>query len=175
MITLELIGFISTLLCVYYTVGEKIISWPIGIIGCMSYLILFYEHNLFGEMSLQIFFIFQSLIGWYNWGTKKHSLVVTRISNTLFMFHIIITLLITYCVVIWFNLNFLDIFTSIASILATYYLTKKILQNWILWIVIDLLLVFLLCYKDLYISALLYSILFIMAINGYLKWSKTNN
>lgn len=173
MILLEIIAFITTLLCVHLTVRENIYSWPLGIISNIVFFIIFYHNNLFGEMFLQIVFIIQSIQGWVNWGTKKNNLSITKLNNKNFLIDLGLIIIISYIVSKPNLVSFLDIFTAAASLYATYYLVNKYIQTWILWILVDLILIGLFTYKGLYISASLYLILLIMATTGLITWYKT--
>ncbi len=172
MIILEIIAFITTLLCVYLTVNEKILAWPLSIISSLLFLVIFYNSNLYGESFLQIIFIIQSIQGWINWGNKKEVLKISYLNKYTFIFECMLMLLMSYLLSSDI-VRFFDILTAVVSLYATYYLTKKFIQTWILWIIVDLILVVLLSYKGLYISASLYLVLLIMATTGLITWYKT--
>jgi len=173
MVVLEIIGFITTLLCVYLTMKENILAWPIGIIGCVSYFLIFRDSSLYSEMSLQVIFITQSILGWINWSKPRDELKITKLKENHFDIHLTFTIFLGFIITILTPLNFLDILSSLLSILAMYYLTKKIIETWIVWVIVDFILTTLFIYNGLYISGLLYIILTILAINGYFKWRKT--
>lgn len=173
MVILEIIGLITTLWCVHLTVKENILAWPIGIVANIAFFLIFYENNLYGEMTLQLIFIGQSINGWLNWANKKNVAVIHEIAYNKFAYHflqaVFVTLFLTYSIS---TLSMLDVFSSILSVIATYYLSKKIFQSWMLWILVDIILIGLFISKELYISAILYLILLILAIRGYLAWDK---
>ncbi len=152
MLQLEILGFVTTLWCIYLTIKENIIAWPVGIISNVVFFLIFYQNHLYGETTLQFIFILQSIYGWVSWGNKKDVAVIHEISFNKFAFHIIqivfFTLFFSYSSN---SLGFLDMFTSVGSVFATYYLVKKIFQAWILWILIDILLIILFLTKGLYI------------------------
>lgn len=172
MLIFEIIGFISTLACVYLTMKENILAWPIGIIGCLSYLVIFRDANFYGEMSIQIIFIFQSILGWINWSKPKEQLKINKLPKNHFDVHLTFTIFLAFIITLYTLLNFLDVLSTLFSILATYYLIKKIVESWFVWVIVDLILTIVFINKGLYISGLLYAILLILAIKGYFKWDK---
>jgi nicotinamide mononucleotide transporter len=172
MLGLEIFGSISVLLCVYLTVKQNVLCWSVGILGCIAYFIIFYSSQLYGESFLQIVFIIQSLYGWYYWKKKEDVLNITTLNTKTFITHIVI-LLVTYFLLTNLTiLGSLDTMITLISLLATYYLTKKYLESWMLWITVDVLSVLLLLGRELYISAILYFILLILATSGLLLWRK---
>jgi nicotinamide mononucleotide transporter len=97
---------------------------------------------------------------------------ITTLNTKTFITHIVI-LLVTYFLLTNLTiLGSLDTMITLISLLATYYLTKKYLESWMLWITVDVLSVLLLLGRELYISAILYFILLILATSGLLLWRK---
>src|SRR5476651_2027736 len=68
---LEWIGFITTIACVYLAAKQNIWNWPIGIISVVTYMVVFFKSQLFGDAGLQIYFLGTSIYGWYFWIKKK--------------------------------------------------------------------------------------------------------
>tara|TARA_R110000772_G_scaffold1210_5_gene4320 strand:- start:9426 stop:9965 length:540 start_codon:yes stop_codon:yes gene_type:complete len=174
MLGLEILGSISILLCVYLTAKQNVLCWPIGILGCIAYLIIFYSSELYGESFLQIVFIIQSLYGWYYWKKKDDLLNVTKIGILPILNHLVILIILFIGVIMGVEfMGILDTVITLLSLLATYYLTKKYLESWYLWIVVDILAIILFFDRGLYVSSALYLGLLILATNGLFKWKKS--
>jgi nicotinamide mononucleotide transporter len=175
---IEIIAVIFSLVCVYLTTRQNIWCWPTGIIGVIAFFILFYQNNLYSEMSLQIVFLIQSLYGWYNWGKDKEELPVTKLKLGKFVKHIIYTTFISILIGIMLEAEtnssqpFLDSLTACFSLLANWYLTRKIFQSWVLWIVVDVLLTAMFIRQGLYLSAGLYFVFIALAYKGLLSWKR---
>ena len=173
MLGLEILGAISILLCVYLTAKENVWCWAVGILGCLAYLVIFYSTGLYGESFLQLVFIIQSLYGWYYWKKKENVLEVIKIDSEKFVKHFTLVIVVFNALMYLTPLGFLDSIITLLSLLATYYLTKKYLESWYLWIVVDILAIYLYFDRGLYVSSVLYVGLLILATIGLLKWKKS--
>ncbi len=178
---IEIIAVSFTLLSVILTIKKSIWCWPVGIIGIIVYFYLMVHVKLYADAGLQAFFFIQSVYGWYLWSNRKqkNEFKVTRLSmyNTIIVILILAlgTLVCGYILHMYTNasITFIDSFLSIGSIIATQLLTKKKLESWILWMILDIIYVGVFFYKDLTLSSLLYAIFFILAIQGYKSWMKS--
>ena len=177
----ETLGFLTGVVCVFLVVKENIWNWPVGLANNIFYVIVFWRARLFADMSLQVVYFALGILGWYRWlfgGSGKDSLNISRVSKSslasLCIFVVAATTLLTYYLR---RANdsapFLDACTSVLSIAAQYLLTKKILENWLFWIVTDVLSVGLYLYKDLALTALLYFIFLAMCVAGLVQWHRT--
>lgn len=181
---IELFASSLTLLCVWLTTKKNLLSWPIGIIATILYSLIFFNVKLYADFFLQIIFFIQSLYGWFNWSTNKqsNSKVVIQELNKIEIFKYFILFIVG-----WYSLfKFLTIYTeasipfidsqlAVLCIIANWLLSKRIIQNWIIWIYVDFIYIFLYYYKELYISSGLYLILLFLAINGYINWKNIKN
>lgn len=134
-------------------------------------------------MSLQGYYLLISIYGWFNWAKGKgdsasYKLPVTRVS-----LRMVVILLIIF-IILWISIAFLlihltnsdvpwgDAFTTAGSIVATWMLARKILEHWIIWVVVDSVSAGLYLFKDMYPTVLLYFIFTVIAVVGYYKWKK---
>jgi len=178
---LEWLGFISTIACIYLAAKENILNWPISILSIVISAILYFESHLFGDFLLQFYFLFTAFYGWWFWlqKRKEQEKPVVRINtrNWIIVVGIIgILTLVLGSLLDYYtptNVPYEDGFCTAVSLVAQIMLTRKILENWILWIIVDICYVPLLMYKDLNVYALLYAILVVIAVKGYLDWRKT--
>jgi len=191
---LEFIGTIFNLWCVWLTAKGKISSWPIGIVGVIFYIFLFYQINLYSDLFEQFYFLITSFYGWYLWlnlkGKKERNegeLKITK--NTLkskityITITLLGTLLLTYFmknVHLYFptiftepaSYPFIDAFTTVLSFVATILLAKKKVDSWILWILVDIIGIWLYYVKGVKFISLEYLIFLGLATNGLFKWKK---
>lgn len=176
----EWIGVITGFACIYLATRESVWSWPVSIISVLAYAWVFYEAKMYGDMSLQFYFLFTAIYGWYYWMKKKESddKPITdldlrgRITAVLAV--IILTVLLGVFLANFTDTDvpFADGFCTAMSFVAQVLLTRKVLYNWILWIIVDICYVPLYIYKNLNLSAVFYTVLIALAIKGYLDWKK---
>jgi nicotinamide mononucleotide transporter len=178
---LEWLGFITTIACIYLAAKANIWNWPISIISIVISAILYFDSHLFGDFILQFYFLFTAFYGWWFWLQKKKEEEKPIISIGAKHWLLIVAAIIVLTLLLGFildrytptNVPYEDGFCTAVSFVAQIMLTRKILQNWVLWIVVDICYVPLLVYKNLNLYAVLYAILVIIALKGYSDWRKT--
>lgn len=178
---LEVLGFVSSLAGVWLTAKGKLLNWPVNIIACLVYCYIYYKALLYCDASLQLFFVVMCFYGWYEWkyGGEQHEELPISKSNLktiliLALVTIPVTALLTFIVGRYTNSTtpLPDAFTTALSLVATWMAAKKIIENWHVWVLADLIYVGLYIYKGLYLTAVLYFIFIPLAIYGYLVWKK---
>lgn len=178
---LEWVGTISGFACVYLAARQNIWNWPVAIISVIAYGILFYDYQLYGDAFLQLYFMVTSFYGWYFWTVRKKESdqkpVVTLKGKQLFM--VGLTGILLTGLLGWFldnytdsNVPYVDGFCTALSFIAQFLMTRKVLQNWILWIIVDICYVPLYIYKELMLTAVLYTLFLALAVMGYMQWKK---
>lgn len=183
----ELIGTLFGLISVYFASRANILTWGTGIVNEVFLFILFFQVQLYADMFLQIYFFIVSLYGWYNWNSKTAE---SKISETSFRNKIFLTVTILFGTLIsgflftnihlylptYFKIQaaypFTDSFVMVSSIIATILLAKKKIENWYLWIAIDLVCVVLYFKKGVYFLSLEYFIFLGLASYGLYHWKK---
>jgi nicotinamide mononucleotide transporter len=178
---LEWVGTITGFICIYLAAKENIWNWPISIISVLAYTFIFFESKLYGDTALQLYFLFTAFYGWYFWLKKKaaHEKPIESINGKQWL--MIITGIIILTGLLGFFLShytdtdvpYIDGFCTAMSFAAQLLMTRKVLQNWIIWIVVDICYVPLYLHKHLSLTALLYFVLIILAFIGYLDWRRT--
>ena len=187
---IEIAGTLFALIYLYFSINEKIWLWPTGFIASLFYLVVFFKSQLYADMGLQVYYLVVSVYGWYNWIGKRKLLEIETSIHTssltllkwLPYFAIIILLnIVLYLALVSLpeqiglppsDMPALDAFTTAASIVGTYMLARKILENWIIWIVVDSVSVGMYLYKGLYVTTFLFIIYTVMAVIGYFNWKK---
>ena len=160
---------------------QNILCWAAWIISSIMYLFVMFSAGLYMESGLQIFYIVMGIYGWIQWNNRssKNNLTVSTwpIINHIYILLILIVL-VTFSGLILSNLTeavspYIDAFTTWGAIIATYMVAKKILENWYYWFVVDFVSVFLFLSRELYTTALLFSIYIILVIFGFIAWRKS--
>ncbi len=158
--------------------------WLTSIVMVLMYVVVFYKSGFYADMSFQFYYLIVSLYGWIYWfksrGVRKiESIKTFKLNSKQWIVSILISVLFFF--IIYFGLTTFtnsqvaagDAFTTALSITATWLLARKILENWLFWIVVDAVSTGLYIYKGLYPSAILFFVLTLLAIVGYFKWKKT--
>lgn len=160
---------------------QNILCWAAWIISSIMYLFVMFSAGLYMESGLQIFYIVMGIYGCIQWNNRSsnNNLTVSTwpIINHIYILLILIVL-VTFSGLILSNLTeavspYIDAFTTWGAIIATYMVAKKILENWYYWFVVDFVSVFLFLSRELYTTALLFSIYIILVIFGFIAWRKS--
>ncbi|MFZ6775498.1 nicotinamide riboside transporter PnuC [Undibacterium sp. Ji83W] len=179
---LELASFVLSVITVALNIRQLHWAWLFSIVSSGLYAAVFFDARLYGDMGLQFVFILVSVWGWFNWlrgDDAQERLQVTRLNTPDRRSSLGATLL-AFVLLAWFlktytdtDVPYADGFLTAGSLLGQVLLSRKKLENWHVWIVVDVLYVGLYIYKGLMLTALLYAIFVIMAIMGLRAWSKT--
>jgi nicotinamide mononucleotide transporter len=178
----EIIAVLFSLICTWLAVKKHILNWPMGIIAVIAYMLLFYKEKLYADMVLQVIFMIQGFYGWYNWVHKKEESEITvsclSFKKRILYVAIIIGLSLTWAYLL---INFtnassplVDSFVATTSLVANWLMAKKKIENWILWIIADIIYVALFWYKELYLSSFIYLVFLCLAYKGYKDWNRKN-
>jgi len=186
---MEIAGTLSSLIYLFYSIREKIWCWPWGIAASVISILVFFMANLYADMGLQFYYLFVSIYGWYFWlhgrnngrgeavvsTTTQKQWTLLILAGTVIYFFILALLL---NVPQWLRITqssmpYLDAFTTAASIIATWMLARKMLEQWLIWIVVDLVSMGMYVYKGLYFYAFLFLVYAIGAVVGYYEWRKS--
>ena len=178
--SLEIIGFVLTILGVILSSYQLILSWPINIISPIVYIFIFYKSKLYGDMLLQFMFIGLAVYGWINWSRKvmKPKQAVTKISVVFLLVYFLISVVLSfilYFLLIKFtnsDVPIADAILTSLSVSASIMAAKKQIENWLVWIVVDIAYVFLYYQKTLFVTAFLYGIITLLAAYAYFQWKK---
>ncbi|MDX2196278.1 MAG: nicotinamide riboside transporter PnuC [Cytophagales bacterium] len=177
---LEIAGSFTGIVCIYYNMRANIWGWAWGIVSIIIYAYIFYTLKLYADFGLQIIFLFVSIYGIYQWlhGNKENIIIVSKntpIQNIIsILFTVLIFFLICYLLQKYTDARspLLDSFNTSLCITAQILLARKKVENWLFWIIADVLYTYLYICQTLYITAAFYSIITIMAVLGYIQWNK---
>jgi nicotinamide mononucleotide transporter len=179
---LELVAVLFGIVSVFLSVREKIWSWPTALVNVALYFVLFYETGLYSDMGLQAVYFVLSLYGWYEWlygGAGRTTLTVSRTPPRLW------AILIAIAIVFWAILGrltsglpgvalpYVDAATATTSLVAQYMMTRKLLENWALWIAVDVVYIGMFIFKGLYLTAGNYAVYLGLAVLGHIAWKRS--
>lgn len=174
---IEYVGFITSI--IYVLLASKLfkICWLFAIISSVSYSILSFQFTLYLESFLQLFYVLLAIVSWIYWH-KKDSLEINTYSfrkHLIFFIPLILLSLILGYIFSNFTNQFypyIDACIFVYSLFSTYLLSKKNIENWIYFIIIDIFASYLYFKRELYLTSLLYIIYTILAVYGYWNWQK---
>ena len=174
---IEILAIVLSLIYVFLAAREKISCWIFAAISVIMFAYLCFQANLYLVSLLQIFYLAMAIYGFIQWGKTKK----VQIKKYNYKIHLAIVssgLILTYFTGSIFKhytnaaFPYLDSFTTIFSLFATIMVVRKILDNWLYWIIIDLVSIYLYFNRGLEFTSLLFFIYTIIAIFGYFSWKK---
>ena len=176
---LEWIAAIAGAISVYLSTRQNIWSWPTAIVNVGLYAYIFVRAGLYSDAGLQVVYFVLSIYGWYQWlrgGVGHTPLRVSRASPRVWL--VCAVLAGAFWAALWtatsrlpgVSLAPLDSALTTVSLVAQWMMTRKILENWVLWILADLVYVPMYIYKDLHVTAGLYFVFLVLAVMGFVQW-----
>ncbi len=181
---IEIAGFIFGVAGVWLTLRENVWCFPIGLVNVLLSLFLFYQQKLYADALQQFVYIILLSYGWFYWITGNNSQKQLKISNSNsnLLFLCLVTFLL--CTLILGTLlsqytdatfPWLDSTATSLSFVAQWMIAKKKIENWLIWMVVNIMYIGIYIYKDLWLYSLLFFIYLLLAISGYLTWRKQLN
>ena len=178
---LELTAVIFAIAYLLLAVRENILCWYAAFISTSIFLFIFWQVKLYMESGLQVYYLAMAVYGWYQWtlgGTQQSGIAISTWPMTKHLLALTVILIATIISGYLLSENsdaplpYLDSFTTWASIVTTYMVAKKVLENWIYWFVIDSVSIFLYLDLELYFTALLFAAYVVIVVFGFLTWLK---
>ena len=181
-ITLEITAVFFGFLSVWYAKKNNILVFPTGIISTAIFVYLLYNWALLGDMMINAYYFVMSIYGWYIW-TRKTNDTFTPISTTTktekqcSVIIFVATLVFVYAIYQWAGkwnswTAYVDTLTTAVFFVGMWLMARRKIENWILWIVGDVISAPLYLYKGLVFTSVQYLIFTVIAIYGYLAWKK---
>lgn len=175
-IGVELISVIFNVLYIVGIARQKIWAWPSGFIGCALAVWMFYSGGLYAESLLNIIYSVLAIYGWRQWSLvdvpKSIRLVKKPEVYLIILIVLILGLLAGYAMAVSTKtpLPYIDCMIASVSILATIWQAKRVLENWLLWIILNIATIFIYLNRDYDIYAIYSFFLVIMSFWGLRKW-----
>lgn len=179
---LEPVAVATGIVSVYLSVKQKIWSWPTALVNVSLYFVVFRESKLYADMALQVIYFVLSLYGWYEWlygGENRSELRVSRATPTMAVTLSAIAVVGVAVLGTLFSrftdaaLPYVDSATSTTSLVAQWMMTRKVLENWAVWIAVDVVYVGMFIYKHLYLTSGLYAGFLVLAVLGHVQWRRS--
>lgn len=178
---LEAVSFVTGAVCVWLVVRENIWNFPIGLLNVATFSVVFFNSRLYADAGLQVVYFFLGIVGWIWWlrgGANYTQLKISRVG-----WREAACLLVSFvaCTLALWNLlyqvggsaSFWDALTTSLSLVSQWMLNRKLLENWLGWIVVDAIYIPLYLSKGLYLTAILYAVFLCMAILGWNQWYRS--
>lgn len=186
LIVLEITGVIFGFLSVWYSKQENILVYPTGIISTALFVYILFVYSLLGDMLINGYYFSMSIYGWYYWTRKNDNneqVPITKTTKNEHVWSVIIFVLTTLFIVAIYVVNnrfntwtaYIDTVTTAIFFVGMWLMAKKKLENWIYWIVGDIISVPLYFYKGLIFTSFQFLLFTIIAIYGYNAWKKSLN
>lgn len=179
---LELLAAVTGAISVWLSVKQNIWSWPTAIVNVVLYAVVFWDAKLYADMGLQVIYAALSIYGWYEWlygGEGRTELHVTRTPPRIAAVLALIAAAGSALLGALLRhatdaaLPYMDSFLSSTSLVAQWMMTRKLLENWLVWIFVDVLYVGMFLFKGLYLTAGLYAVFLVLAVRGYVDWRRS--
>ncbi len=198
-IALETAGAVFGTLSVYFSIKKNIWVYPTGIISTLIYVYILFNFGLLGDCLINVYYTIMSVYGWVlwaknsedhihvdvTWATKKEWLY----ASILFVLSLVLVTVIYYYKPYIDNqfsmeganlglyhldwANWMDVFTTSIFLAGMWFMAKQRIENWIFWIIGDLICIPMMIFKGLGITSVQYLVFTIMAILGYVNWKKS--
>jgi nicotinamide mononucleotide transporter len=176
---LELASFILAVATVWLNIRQSHWAWLFAIISSATYGLVFYGSRLYGDMGLQLVFITVSFYGWYQWlhGDDRHERLAVTALDARGRWIAVAAWLAGFVLLAWFLKTYTDTdvprsdgFLTAGSLVGQLLLSRKKIENWHVWIIVDVLYVGLYLHKHLMLTAILYAVFVGMAVVGLRSW-----
>ena len=180
----EIAGTVLGVIYVFLSIKQNILTWLTGLLTSLLYIYVFFVSKFYADMALQVYYVWISIYGWWLWAkgidtNKGHqSLPVVGLKPKLAKVLVMVSGL------LWLGIYFIlkyftdspvpvgDAFTTALSIVATWMLARKIIEHWLLWVVVDFVSLLLYVYKGLYPTSIMFVVYTGAALWGYFEWKK---
>ncbi len=198
LIVLESIATLFGILSVYFSIQKNIWVYPTGLVSTVLFIYIMYIFGLLGDMLINVYYTVMSIYGWFLWAkhaddnihvdVQKATKKDWKNSSILFVSSLLLVGLVYYYKPFIDNnfsmtnvklglyhldwANYLDIFTTSLFLVGMLLMAKRCVENWIFWIIADLICIPMMLYKGLGITSLQYFVFTFMAIIGYIEWRK---
>jgi len=180
---IEILGAVLGIVYIFLSIRQNIFTWPVGLLTSILYVYVFFVSKFYADMALQVYYVVVSIYGWYYWlhgspGKVQDNLPVVFTPRKFWIF-LGMASLILFLLIVFVLKNYTDspipvwdALTTALSLVATWMLARKYLENWLIWIFVDFLSSALYAVKNLWPTVILFMVYTVMAVLGYYSWKK---
>ncbi len=176
----EIAAAVATLVNVVLVARNSIWNWIWGILAVALYAYVFWSRSLYSSLALQVvYYLPMQFYGWWVWlrcGPKRdNDLPITQLSWPARAFWLALNIPVTFALgygmaALGAAMSYWDAAATSLSLVAQYLLTRKWIENWALWVAVDVIYIYVFLQQRLYVSTGLYGVLLVLAIGGHLQW-----
>lgn len=178
---IEIAGFVFGVMGVWLTLRESVWCFPIGLANVILSMFLFFDQKLYADVLQQFVYMLLLSFGWFSWlrgNIPQKELKISTSDNKLLLMCFIAFI---FCAAVLGTLlskftdatfPWLDSTATSLSFVAQWMIAKKKIENWLIWIVVNVMYIGIYIYKDLWLYSALYFIYLLLAISGYITWKK---
>jgi nicotinamide mononucleotide transporter len=178
---IEFVAVFFGIASVWFAKKENTLVYPTGIVNVLIFVYLCYDAGLYANMGINLFYFIMSIYGWYSWTRKDANEKVLPISRCTLPY---LGVLLVILVVLFFGLRYMlkqftdstfqdiDAFTTSLYVIGMWLMARKKLENWIAWIIGDIIAIPLYAASGLLFSGFQYLVFLIIAILGYIEWRR---
>ena len=179
---LELVAVIFAIVYLLLAVNTNILCWLAAGISALFFLYIFWGAKLYMESALQVYYFVMAVFGWYQWKLPSDTSATLSISMWSMQQHAgAVALIVFFTCISGHLLNsgtdaqlpYMDSLTTWGSVVTTFMVVRKILENWIYWLVIDLVSIYLYLDRELYFTAILFAVYIVIIFFGWFSWLKS--
>ena len=176
----EFVAVVTALIYIYFAAKEKNICFLFGLISSLIYVYISFQARYYFDSFLNAYYVVMSIVGWFNWRShgNHQSAVIKKLTHGKLAMLILGGLLLSFVLGYFTDRNtdaslaYLDSFTTVFALIATWMVVEKYIENWLIWIVVDGIGIGMYFWKELYFTAGLFLIYTIIVIIGYFEWKK---
>lgn len=178
---LEIAGTLIGLLYLWFEYRASIWLWPVSIIMPAVYIAVYYQAGLYADSGISVYYLLAGVYGWWAWlrhapekPERPISFTPRRLVLPLLLVAGVVFVLIGELLQVYTDstVPWWDSFTTALSIIAMWMLAHKYVEQWLVWLAVDVVSCALYLYKDLYFTSFLYGLYAVIAFFGYLKWKQ---
>ncbi len=176
---IELFAVFFGMLSVWSMKKESTLAFPFGILNVLIYVYIFFQSKLYANAGINAFFFLMSVYGWYNWTRKvggKGTLRISQCSKTELVFNSL-AIILFFFLIRWLLIRYTtsqlpswDAITTAVYMIAQWLLSRKKIENWVLWIAADTIMIVLCAVEHLYFTSFQYLVFTIIAVLGFFEW-----
>ena len=176
---IEYVAVISGMLHVFLLTRGKVLAWPFGLLSVSLYIFIFLQNKLYSDTFLHVIYVVLNIYGWDNWSRNQGELKSVEVTTLDGNQKLGWTAMILAGFLIWgygianntdASYPYGDAFTTVASLVAQYLLARRKLENWIIWIIVDVVAINIYLRKGLYPTSGLYAVYFLLSAWGWWNW-----
>ena len=181
-LVLQIVGTLLGLLYLWLEYRANIWLWIVGAIMPMVHGVLYLSSGIYADAMMQLYYVFAGIYGLYVWlrGTKRAEKVVNiQYTPTKWIIPLVVVYAVLHVVMYYLlseftdsRVPFFDSMSTALSIVAMWMLSRKLVEQWLVWLVVDAISVGLYLYKGIPITAMLYTLYCALALAGYMRWRK---